>query len=171
MRIPGLVIASLIASAPLAAQHWVGVMSGVQLQLQDSRGANNAAIVGTTIGMWFPSTPWGIDITYHQANVGSSMSPYAPGGTQEYATAAAMYNVYPVNKALNFYAKAGVGSAILHPNWSGTTSNTTRTILVLGVGVQVRPTATFMYGAEFQMNQFDPHYHEWPLLIKAAFTW
>lgn len=193
MRISGLILASLVASAPLSALpiQWLGVLSGVQMQMGDSRGANNAVVVGTSYGIWFTSFPsgnWGVNATLHQANIGASnASPYAPGGTQTYSSVTALYNFYSTSMGVlpvKCYIKAGPGFVNVAPNWSnywGSTTATTRTTLIMGAGAQLHyrftPTMGVIYGIEAQMQSFYPsapftkNYHEWPVLVTVAYTW
>ncbi len=168
MRIPGLVLASLIASAPLAAQSvemWAGAVTGMELQGQDDRGAKDAATFGVTGGAWFNSH-WGMDASFRTANIESSRG--QGSGNQQYLTTGALFNFLPGNKFWKIYAKAGVGSVNIQPPWSGSSSSTTKTVTLIGAGTQYRIGLTGFAGIELQLMRFDADYHEWPVLISAG---
>ena len=168
MRITGLLLASLIAAAPLAAQDvaaWGGALTGFQTQQGDTRGAKDAALFGVTGGVWFNHS-LGMDASFHTANIESSRG--EGSGTQQYLTASVLFNFLPANPVWSLYVKAGAGTVSVQPPWSGSNSSTNKSITLLGVGTHHRWGLTGFWGAEFQMMRFNADYHEWPILFTAG---
>lgn len=168
MRISGLFLASLIAASPLAAQEgvkWVGAQAGFQGQGPDDRGAKSAALFGVAGGAWFTDR-WGADAGFRVANIDSNKG--LGSGSQQYLTAALMFNFLPNDKHWNLYAKAGLGSVRVEPPWSGSKDTTTKSVTLAGVGAQYRIGESGIVGAEFQLMRFNADYHEWPILFTAG---
>ena len=168
MRISGLLLASLVTAAPLAAQDttgWAGALVGFQTQGSDLRGAKDAALFGVTGGVWF-NKRWGMDAQFHTANIESSKG--AGSGTQQYLTAGVLFNFLPDNPVWSFYAKAGGGTAHVEPPWSGSKDATNKSITLAGLGTQYRIGLTGFAGFEVQIVRFDADYHEWPIMFSAG---
>ncbi|MBL0210419.1 MAG: porin family protein [Holophagaceae bacterium] len=168
MRIPGLLLASLIAAMPLTAQEgvkWVGAQVGFQAQGPDSRGAKSATLFGAGGGVWFTDR-WGADAAFRVANIDSNKG--LGSGSQQYLTAAVLFNFLPNDKQWNLYAKAGFGSVRVEPPWSGSKDTTTKSVTLAGVGAQYRIGASGMLGAEVQLMRFNADYHEWPVVFTAG---
>jgi opacity protein-like surface antigen len=166
MRISGLLLVSLIAAVPVAAQDvagWAGAQVGFLNQKDDNRGAKDTAMFGVTGGAWFTKR-LGADASFQTANIESSRG--KGSGSQQYMTVAALFNFLPEDKLWTIYAKAGVGSVRVEPPWAP--SSTNKSITLLGLGTQYRIGVAGMAGVELQMVRFNADYHEWPILFTAG---
>ncbi len=166
MRISGLLLASLIAAMPLAAQEgvkWVGVQVGTQGQGSDARGAKAAFLFGVSGGAWFTDR-WGMDAAFQAANIDSNNG--KGSGSQQYLTIAGRFNFLVNDPHWNLYAKAGLGTVRVEPPWAPSTTN--KSVTLVGVGTQYRMGESGFVGLEAQLMRFNADYHEWPVLITAG---
>ena len=168
MRISGLFFASLIVAAPLAAQEgdkWVGAQVGFLSQGQDSRGAKDVVMLGATAGAWLTNY-WGVDVGFQVANLDSNAG--LGSGSQQYLTAARLFNSLPDGRHWNIYVKAGAGIARIEPPWSGSSNTTTKSITLVGLGARYKIGESGLLGGEFQLVRFSANNHEWPFLFTAG---